>query len=122
MTKKNKKIVRLYLKEISAKLNCGRAMKLVVLSEIKSDIEAYTSSGDSITINDLYNEIGTPDDIANSLFDRKDYDILLKKAKRKTFILTLVAIILVILLSVSIYGFVELLSHYDSDITVTNVY
>lgn len=122
MTSKNKKIINSYLKEVSANLNCKKSLKSVFIKELKSDIENYAKSTVSVTKDDLYNEFGTPEEISNSLFDRHDYDVLLKKAKRKALAWKLIAIILFILLLIAVYGFSELLSLTNTKVIVTNVY
>ena len=102
MTVANKKIINSYLKEIYANLNCKKSLKAVFIKELKSDIENYADSVGLSIKDDLYREFGTPEEIANSLFDRHDYDVLLKKAKG-------IAIISCILFIVAICCFADYL-------------
>lgn len=122
MTFKNNKIINSYLKEVSAKLNCQKSLKAVFIKELKSDIENYADSVGLSMKDDLYREFGTPEEIANSLFDRHDYDVLLKKAKRKALAWKLIAGVLLMLLSAAVYVIAEMWSLVHFEVTVTNVY
>ncbi len=122
MTVANKKIINSYLKEIYANLNCKKSLKAVFIKELKSDIENYADSVGLSIKDDLYREFGTPEEIANSLFDRHDYDVLLKKAKGKALAWKLIAIISCILFIVAICCFADLLAHVRGEVTVTNIY
>lgn len=71
----NNKVINLYLKEVSAKLNCTGSMKSVFLNELKENIANFTETASLITKDDLYKEFETPDEISDGLLDRNDYNI-----------------------------------------------
>ncbi len=118
----NKKVINSYLREVSSNLYCKKSLKSVFIQELKSDIENYTDSSVLVKKEDLYHEFGTPEEIANSLFDRNDYNLLLKRAKIKVFVCILIATVLFILLLVSGYVIIELFDLIIFEVTVTNVY
>ncbi len=121
MTSINKKVVKSYLKEVSSVLDCNKALKSVFLSELREDIENFSNSGVVISKEKLYGEFGTPQDITHSFYSRNDYDVLLKKSKKKVIIWRIISVVFCILFIVVVCHFVELLDHSHGEVTVTNI-
>lgn len=123
--KKNKHIIQQYLKEITAALNCPKSVKAVYASDLKNDILNYLSDNDSdsISINELYDKFGTPEDIADGFYDKNDYKLLLKKAKRRAalwmFVSIFAIIFVVLIIMVVLYASNEL---SNVIVSVTNSY
>lgn len=122
MDKQSNKVISLYLKEIASALICPKSLKSVFLSELRGDIETYTTSVSTVTEDDLYKEFGTPDEISNGFLDRNNYDDLLKKAKRKAFIWKLICIGVSILLIFFICLAMSLLDMNGDTINVSDAY
>ena len=114
--------IKRYLKEVSSKLNCPRSVKSVFIRELKCNILAFTEDKEAISLKELYDEFGTPDEISSSFFDRKDYDALLKKAKKRAAIGIGIGIIASILLVTAVLVIIELISVYGGTTVVTNPY
>ncbi len=101
---KGKKIIHRYLKEIDDQLTCPRHLKTVLRKELKEDINLFQSPDQVLTMEMLYERFGAPEEIANSFFDRKDYEELLHKAKIRGIRWKIVSTLtIVILLSVIAY-------------------
>lgn len=102
--KKNNRVVKQYLKEVSDGLDCPRSVKSVFISEFKSDIFNYAAN-DIVDMDDLYDKFGTPESIADGFCDKNDYKLLLKKAKKRSFVMKLIfAVLIIILLAVIIFA------------------
>jgi len=112
--------IKRYLKEVSAKLSCPRSVKSVFIRELKSDILASTEGKEDISLKELYDKFGTPDEISSGFFDRKDYDVLLKKARKRAAIGIGIGIISSIFLIAAIIIIIELISVYGGAVTVSN--
>lgn len=94
--------IKQYLKEVSAKLSCPKGVKSVFLRQLKGDILAFSDNDTNITMDELYSRFGTPEEIAAGFFDRDDYSVMLKKAKRRAAIWMCVSVILTILLVIAV--------------------
>lgn len=120
--RKNDHIIKQYLKEVSAELNCPKSVKSVYASELRNDILNYFSNNDSVSIDDLYDNFGTPESIADGFFDKSDYKRLLKKAKKKSLYWKLVVVGLVIICIAIIFLLICIVQNSAGNITVTNSY
>lgn len=77
-----KKIVKSYLKEVKSALFCSPSMKQAFLSTVRQRIEELFPDFSTLSVEELYKEIGTPEEIACSLENHSDIEQLKKKAKR----------------------------------------
>ena len=68
----NERVIRQYLKDVSSKLECNRAMKSVSISDLKNNIILFAEDRTCLSIEDLYSEFGTPEEITDGFFGRKD--------------------------------------------------
>ena len=94
--------IKQYLKEVAATLSCPKGVKSVFLRQLKSDILAFADNSTVITVDELYSQFGTPEEIAAGFFDRDDYGVMLKKAKRRAAIWMCVSVILTVLLVIAV--------------------
>ena len=111
--------IKQYLKEVSAKLSCPKGVKSVFLRQLKSDILAIADNNITITVSELYSRFGTPEEIAAGFFDRDDYSVMLKMAKRRAAIWMFVSVILTILLIFAIYLVVKVNIDLGGNIEIT---
>lgn len=88
----NNKIINLYLKEIKDKLLCPNNVKKAFLKEIRQNIA--DAEIDIVSIEDLYREIGSPEEIARSFESRDDIEQIKAKAKKYTKIKIICAVCL----------------------------
>ncbi len=114
--------IKQYLREVSAKLSCPKGVKSVFLRQLKGEILAFADNSTTITVDELYSQFGTPEEIAAGFFDRDDYSAMLKKAKRRAVIWMCASIILAILLIFATYMIVQMLSDLGGTVIVGNNY
>ena len=122
MNQSNNRVIQSYLKDVSARLVYPRAVRSVFISELKENILNFAAHEAPVSLDDLYKEFGSPDDISEGFLDRKEYSSLLKKSKRKMAIWICIGIIAFILFVVAICCFVLLLHHIGGEVIVTDVY
>lgn len=94
--------IKQYLKEVSAKLSCPKGVKSVFLRQLKSDILNCSETNTTISVDELYSQFGTPEEIAAGFFDRDDYSAMLKKAKKRAAIWMCISVILTVLLVIAV--------------------
>lgn len=82
ITKINNRIVRNYIREISKELTCSKDIKKALLHEIELQALDLESSRPVLTIDDLYNEIGSPQEIAQGFESRTDIEKIKKIAAK----------------------------------------
>lgn len=81
-SKNNKQVVQAYAKELRQVLLCSSDMKRAFISEIKVQIADLEEQHGDLTLDLLYREIGTPDEISKGFESREDIAEIKKKAKR----------------------------------------
>ena len=99
----NKKIVNFYVKEVKDKLLCPNNVKKAFLQEIRQNISNLENETGVLSIEDLYREIGSPDEIARSFESRDDIEQIKAKAKRFPIIIAVCAVISLLIISVLVY-------------------
>ena len=98
MTMNNKKIIKKYLNNVSESLSVQKTIKITFLRELKESIKSFVSDRKDISMEDLCQIFGSPDDISNGFANREDYEALLKKAKKVALCWAIIGIICAILL------------------------
>lgn len=95
----NKSIVNSYLRQVKAALLCPSSMKRAVLNEVENRIVELEKQHTVITMDNLYKEIGSPDEIAKGFEDEPEIGHLKKNARKlnRTRIICLVLFVLVVL-------------------------
>ncbi len=93
MEKNDVLIFKRYIKEISAVINCPKREKRFFMRELKGYVSAYVANNPDCTLEALYAEFGSPEQFANDLITRDDYEKLLKKEKTKATVWKWVAVI-----------------------------
>ena len=86
-----------YYKEIRKKLNCGFHMKKFIMRKLKNDIKEYIESADNVTMSDIYQRFGKPNEILKN-FDENELIQIKKKAKLLLIINIMLIIIIVFLI------------------------
>lgn len=92
--------IKLYLKQVSDKLNCPKAKKTDIIGQLKSEIAADTADHTTVSLDELYAKFGTPDEVAVGFFNRTEYDsqmVLSKKKNKRWKAFAITACLLVIL-------------------------
>lgn len=84
MKKTNEKAVKSYIQELKSTLICSGSMKKAFLSTIKQRISELEDEISVLSKENLYQEIGPPEEIANGLENRADITLLKKRARRYT--------------------------------------
>lgn len=95
----NKSIVNSYLRQVKASLLCQPSMKRAVLNEVENRIVELEKQHTVITMDNLYKEIGSPDEIAKGFEGEPEIGYLKKNTRKlnRTRIICLVLIVLVVL-------------------------
>lgn len=73
------KDVKIYIKEVKSLLICDYKTQKKFIGDIKSRIDEHIESGCVKNIDDIYKQIGTPQDIAKAFFENAD----VKKSKKE---------------------------------------
>lgn len=82
MKNKSHRIIRAYLKEIEKTVTCSGDMKKAVLHEISEQALEIASQNPELTVQVLYREIGSPQEIAQGFESRADMEKILKNAAK----------------------------------------
>ena len=80
------KHVKMYLKDIHDSLIGTKSMKAVMMSDLRSTTNDYVSDHPDCTFEDLYRDIGAPDEIARQYETPNSIQNLKKKAKKYTIV------------------------------------
>lgn len=120
MNKTINKEIKKYCSEIKRHLTCSSNIKLAFISELKNRIYEYIDEhhSEEITISDIENRFGTPENIALSFSSTEDMQYLHKKAKKYIFY-KILSIILLLMLIVFAYIMTDIIIN-EHMITVTN--
>ena len=122
MKKTINKDIKKYCSEVKKLLTCPGSIKLAFISELKARIYEYIEEhpDEEITINDIENRFGTPENVASSFASAEDMQRLNKKAKKYIFYKILsIVLLLVLILTVYILAYVITNEH---TITITTHY
>ena len=114
----NNKIINLYLKEIKDKLLCPNNAKKAFLEEIRQNIS--NADIDVVSIEDLYREIGSPEEIARSFESRDDIEKIKVRTKKLHIIVAICAVIALLIISALVYIVKEAIDY--GSITVDTSY
>lgn len=115
---KNRKIVQGYVKELRKTLTCSNHVKKAILHEIELQVLELENRLQVLTIDDLYNEIGSPQEIAQGFDSKTDIEKIRKNAAkyRKAKIFCLICAILVLIAVVIAFAIVSANDDYHSSI------
>ena len=119
----NKNMInRRYLSEVSDMLICSKPLKTTFLGELGERIDFFSSPEREVTMEALYQEFGTPEEIANGFFNREDYEELLRKTKTRVIRWKIISALITVILVVAIVFIVSVIREFAGTITVTNPY
>jgi len=115
----NKDIIK-YCAEIKKLLVCSSNMKLAFISELKRRIYEYIEEhpDEEITISDIENRFGSPENIALSFASTEDIPYFRKKAKKYIFYKVL-SVILLLALIITVYILADVIIN-EYTVTITN--
>ena len=82
MKAQNQTGIREYLQALNKALVCKRAVKKAILDEIKMQIGEVEQRFPTLTQEDLYREIGLPEEVARGFESREDMEGIRAKAKK----------------------------------------
>ena len=82
MKTKNQTVIREYLQALNKVLVCKRTVKKAILDEIKMQIGEVEQRFPTLTKEDLYREIGLPEEVARGFESREDMGVIREKAKK----------------------------------------
>ena len=82
MKTKKQTVIREYLQALNKVLICKRAVKRAILDEIKIQISELEQRLPTLTPEDLFREIGSPEEIARGFESREDMEGIRAKAKK----------------------------------------
>ena len=121
MAQKNttKKVIRRYLKELTSELTCSRSMKCAFAGQMKNELLQFAKEHEDISVEDLYREFGTPEEVSGGFYDRKDYEKLLKKTKRIATIWKIIGIVLFILFIIFVIYFAGIINSSNGTYYIT---
>lgn len=118
----DKVIIRRYLSEVGNKLSCPKPLKTTFLSELRERIDFYRSPNREVTIEALYEEFGSPEEIADGFFNREDYEELLRKSKARVVRWKIVSALVTVILLVAVVYIVYIIREFNGTYIVTNPY
>lgn len=120
MKKAINKDIKKYCTEIKKQLSCSNNIKLAFISEFKNRIHEYIEEhpGEEITISDIENRFGTPENIALSFTSTEDMQYLHKKARKYIFYKVL-SVVLLLLLVVVLYALINVAGK-EYTVNITN--
>lgn len=100
MKTKKSIIVKGYIRELRKTLTCPNDVKKAILHEIELQVLELENRIQVLTIEDLYNEIGSPHEIAQGFVSKTDIEKIKKHAVkyRKTRIICLMSSILALII------------------------
>ena len=122
ISKADKQVIKQYLKEVRGKLICPLSMKSVFLGELKGSVLEYAENKENVTIEALYEEFGSPAEIADGFLDRTDYQELLKKAKKKLLLWRVISVVLLVLVIIIVLYFIKVCDDMGGTYTITEPY
>lgn len=94
-----------YVRSVRQALDCSKDLRKALISEIEQQIKELENKTPELTVDDLYREIGTPEEIAQGFEDRDDIDRIRKNAakyKRSRIIAWVCAILAVVSIAISV--------------------
>ena len=109
--------IKSYLKGIKKELPCSSNTKSAFISIFKKRIDEYLEDNPTATFEDIQNEFGTPESVANA-FDPNEYSDALKSRKKKVLILVIALVALVAALSITTVALIDALN--DNTIQITD--
>lgn len=111
MKKAINKDIKKYCTKIKKLLACSSNIKLAFISELKNRIHEYIEEhpGEEITISNIENQFGTPENIAISFTSTEDMQYLHKKARKYIFykvlsVVFLLALIIAMIILIKVIG------------------
>lgn len=118
MKNKNRRIVQGYVKELRKTLTCSNDVKKEILHEIELQVLELENRIQVLTIDDLYNEIGSPQEIAQGFDSKTDIEQIRKNAVkyRKAKIICLICAVLALVVGVIAFAIVSANDDYHSSI------
>lgn len=120
MKKAINKDIKKYCTEIKKQLSCSNNIKLAFISELKNRIYEYIEEhpGEEITISDIENRFGTPENIALSFASTEDMQYLHKKARKYIFYKVL-SVVLLMAFIITVYILADVIIN-EYTVTITN--
>ena len=120
MKKAINKDIKKYCTEIKKQLSCSNNIKLAFISELKNRIYEYIEEhpGEEITISDIENRFGTPENIALSFASTEDMRYLHKKARKYIFYKVL-SVVLLMAFIITVYILADVIIN-EYTVTITN--
>lgn len=119
MKKTNEKTVKNYIKELKSNLICSSSMKKAFLSTVKQRISELEDEISVLSKENLYQEIGSPEEIATGLENRVDIELLKKRAQRYTITKIVCSLCLALALLIAAILIIVVLSDNDYYMTTT---
>ena len=116
----NENVISQYLREVKKGLRIDKALCGTVLGELKASVTEFCREKNDVSLEQLYAEFGTPEEISRSVIDREEYDTLLKRAKRKVLLWKVVAAFAVIAIAVFLAYTIKSLRSMGGTYTITN--
>lgn len=105
-----------YLRQIQTWLPCSNKAKATILMNIKSTITSTLAADTSPSLQDLYSQFGTPQQIAAAHVDEMDTALLLRQLRIRKRIVTIILIAICIALAIWLgTAFIALLHAIWSD-------
>ena len=115
-------VIRQYLGEVKDRMDCPRSVRTDFLKELKRDISRFAAQQPNMTREVLCDRFGTPQEIAESFYDRQEAGLRLQRLRNSAHrwrfigILAFAAILLICAL-------VLLIAHISAiPVTATNPY
>lgn len=102
---KNKNELDNYYKQISKSLICIGKQKSIFLNDFKNNVAEYVQTHNSATITQLYEEFGTPQEIADSFNNQNDS--LKNKYRIRKWICIILSIALLVYIIFIVASFID---------------
>ena len=81
------------------------------MREFRPEVEEFAADRENLTVEALCARFGSPEEVADGFAERDDYKALLKKAKKRTVILAVVAVLAAVACAFAVYFAVKAYKH-----------
>ena len=115
MNKYLKREINSYIKKVSKQVKSKLIIKRVILNDLKENIFEYYQMNPNITMEDIYNRFGTPNEISKSFNDLSTEELFKKAKKYKLIIWSGIIFIVISLILLFLF-----LQGYFIDVTIKN--
>lgn len=106
-----------YYKKIKKNLTCSKSIKKIFINDFKNRVGEYVDENPNVSIDDVINTFGTPNDIIKGFDNELDY--YKKKARKRLIITITISVVSILVIGVLIFVLSDLINNRGGEITIT---